>query len=115
MEKQIDTGVANNQAYDIVAKITNPGSWSYMDEFPGLDKLGFDETAYGDVQTKHIAEIIYCALDAGRKWEQFGDQSYSVGRIATLLEFGIVTMDEIERALWAFRRANDPHTGEGIF
>lgn len=59
---------AADDAYDIVATVSNPESDSYMSEFPGLDALG---DAGHNVSSETIDALIY-ALHAGEFWGEAG-------------------------------------------
>ena len=108
----MDSLEANHRAHDIVANITNPGSFSYMIDFPGLDKLGFAEDEYTSNRAKNVGLVVHSALAAGRYWQNHGENSAPFGVIQTMLQFDIVSYADIDQALWKYRRANDPNVGD---
>ena len=89
----------NNIAYDIVAKITNPASFAYMPDFPGSDKLGLDPVV---PTQKLICDAVIYALQAGTFWSEFGDNSAAFGKLEAMLEYGIVTTDQINQAIHTY-------------
>jgi len=99
----MDILTANGKTYDLVAKITNPASRTYMLGFPGLDKLGFKEDEYASKKARVVSNVIIAALEAGRSWKDHGENSKGFGRIEAMLEFGIFEMENIETALLAFK------------
>lgn len=108
----MDLETAINQTYDIIAKITNPASFSYMAEFPGLDKLGFSESEYTSDTAKNVGYVIISALSAGEYWADYGEHTQPYGIIQTMLHYDIVSLGDIEQALWVYRRSNDPPIGD---
>lgn len=94
---------ANQMAYDVVAKISNPNSFSYMTEFPGLDKLGFDEKRQHTTKAKNVGFVVHQAISAGEYWVSHGENSAPFGAIQTLLQFDIVQWEDIDNALFHYR------------
>lgn len=85
-DDRMDTEVAENQAYDISASLTNPGSFLYIKEFPGLDQLGGN---------KIVADaIIYTLRAKGKR-----DTSPAYGQLIAMLRYKVVTKKEILNAV----------------
>jgi len=77
---------SDHEAYDIVAMITNPNSFYFMEEFPGKHVL--------KIQDETIIDAIFLALKAkGNK------QNSARGSLQTMVRYGIITKKDIQDAL----------------
>jgi hypothetical protein len=99
--------LAEQQAREIAAKIIQPYSYYHFPnlEFPGMDKLGLDPD---DAHDKKMAAAIFHAINigmAGTNW----DQSYPFGSLATMLEYGIITLANINQALHIYYNNTHKH------
>lgn len=81
------TDMANEQAQTIIARIQH---WT---EFPGMDRLNLDPD---DPRDKRIADAIVVAHRAAIAWPKHFEQSADFGRLATMLQYRIITATELE-------------------
>lgn len=84
------------KAYDAIAKITNPHSFTYMASFPGADKLGLNPDNADD---KAVAHLIGLCIRAASDYAECGENSHAYGMVEAMLQYGVVTDEQIERAL----------------
>ena len=77
---------SEHEAYDIVAMITNPSSFYFIQEFPGKHVL--------KIQDETIIDAILLALKAnGNK------QNSARGSLQTMVRYGIITTKDIQDSL----------------
>ena len=86
---------SDHESHDIVAMITNPSSFYFMEEFPGKHVL--------KIQDETIIDAIFLALKAkGNK------QNSARGSLQTMVRYGIITTKDIQDALhhWMTEKTN---------
>jgi hypothetical protein len=90
---------AESEVYEILALANNPASFFYLEEFPGMDKMGLNT---GNVQDCLVGECVGEIIRA-RKEAEFlqADQmrTFPAGCVATKLRFGIIFPDQIRVAI----------------
>lgn len=96
---------AYNAAYDVIANVSNPASFSYMENFPGFDRLGLDPDNTADAL---VADAIIYALQAGESYATNGMDSDKAGRLVAMIRYGIVRTSDIDAALWRYRNPSEP-------
>ena len=87
----MNTGIANDNTYDTLAKIRH----SHLKEFPGLDALGLSNNTYD----KKIAHGIMLAITASERYPEDGENSYHYGALAMMFLYGIINIDDLEIAI----------------
>ena len=94
---------AYNAAYDLIANVSNPASFSYMQDFPGYERMGLDPDSEKDLI---VADSIIYAVRAGVSYQTQGMDSDYAGRLVAMIRYGVVDMTDIDAALWRYRNAN---------
>ena len=94
---------AYNTAYALIANVSNPASFSHMEDFPGYERMGLDPDVAKD---SIIADAIIYAVRAGVSYQTQGMDSDCAGRLIAMIRYGVVDMKDIDVALWRYRNAN---------
>lgn len=100
--QKTQTGEQLMNAYDWIAKLSNPMSRDYLPSFPGAEKMGLNPDEAND---KKILDFICFALEAGRWFSENGDNSSAAGKMEYMLENRIVNDADIFSALDTIRKA----------
>ena len=98
----MDNERAYNAAYDLIANVSNPASFSYMKNFPGFERVGLDPDVTADTI---VADAIIYAVRAGVSYQTQGMDSDYAGRLVAMIRYGVVDMRDIDAALWRYRNA----------
>lgn len=90
----------NESTYNLIAKITNPSSFYYLDSYPSMPDFGLDHTNSYD---KKVFECIFLAIRAGQigKHNEIpASSTFLAGRLGAMIDFGIVKIKDVEKAIW---------------
>lgn len=75
--------------------------FTYVTEFPGLDKLGVSPEDYP------LKEAVSYAWLVARNWEKLGDETEALGALTVMFQYGIVSPDDVEASVGTYRGVHE--------
>jgi len=94
------TNDINEATCDLIVNLDYNFGTGFSRDLPLMQEFGLDPK---DSQSSTIYQFIYNARDAAERWPEYGAQSHSYGFCSAMLEYGVISEDDIKKAISVYK------------